>query len=208
MKKYITIAALLAAGSAFANALTITEDTTMTPGGNFFAGEFEFSFEIPGALDTNSAAYILGYYAATNASGGFSGNVFTLTGTTKGIVLSLDRVDSLTVADGTITAVNNVQNSSTFKADESAYILTAGNEYTVKYLGGNNNSAAANLYLDDVLVASFSKAQHNMNGGGQTGTATLTVTVNDAYVIPEPSTFGLLAGLGALALVGTRRRRR
>ena len=96
MKKYITIAALLAAGSAFANALTITEDTTMAPGGNFYAGAFDFSFEIAATMDN---LYLLCYYASTSANGNYSGNVFTLTKdeTTDNYTLSLDRVASLTV---------------------------------------------------------------------------------------------------------------
>ena len=210
MKKYITIAALLAAGSAFANALTITEDTTMSPEGNFFAGEFEFSFEIP--VNTDSAAYILGYYADPAASGGYAANVFTLEKSGENYTLGLKRVSSVTVTNGDITAIGTVHNTSTFTYSETEgnqknYFLSTGEEYTVKYLGGDNKAAGAELYHNDVLVASFSKGSHNMNGGGS-GDATLNVKVNEAYVIPEPSTFGLLAGLGALALVGTRRRRR
>lgn len=206
MKKYITIAALLAAGSAFANALTITEDTTMAPGGNFYAGAFDFSFEIAATMDN---LYLLGYYASTSASGDYSGNVFTLTKdeTTDNYTLSLDRVASLTVTNNDITGVGTIHNSSVFKANDANYVLTAGNTYTVQYKGGNNNEAAADLLLDGTVVASFIKGKHNMNGGGGDGSATLNVKVNSA-VIPEPSVFGLLAGLGALALVGTRRRRR
>lgn len=44
------------------------------------------------------------------------------------------------------------------------------------------------------------------NGGG--GASISNVKISHTAPIPEPSTFGLLAGLGALALVGTRRRRR
>ena len=49
---------------------------------------------------------------------------------------------------------------------------------------------------------SFSKIGFVLDG------AAGTVGVKDVSVVPEPSAFGLLAGLGALALVASRRRRK
>lgn len=47
------------------------------------------------------------------------------------------------------------------------------------------------------------------NDSSKTGVDSATMATKTAiFVVPEPSAFGLLAGLGALALVGARRRRR
>ncbi len=100
---------------------------------------------------------------------------------------------------------------------------------------GSARTATADLYLDGVL-ASGSVADNvfgtNFDGDGLSrltlstatsgfsfadfkvfqGTALTAEQVGALYSasspIPEPSAFGLLAGLGALALAGTRRRRR
>ena len=208
MKKYITIAALLAAGSAFANALTITEDTEMMGAGNLFAGAFDFSFTISDIKSvTEDYDIILSYYQVNNGDN-HTVNAFKLK---SDGTLTLDRGKNLTLIDNELTSASTIGTTHDFSkftkiGSNEAYILTAGT-YTVDYLGGANGSAAADLYLEGVKVASFTGGNHNMNGAASGG-LTLNVKVNDAYVIPEPSTFGLLAGLGALALVGTRRRRR
>ncbi len=54
---------------------------------------------------------------------------------------------------------------------------------------------------------SFDQIGFVLDGGvGNAGVKSISITKTS--LIPEPSTFGLLAGLGALALVGARRRRR
>ena len=192
-----------------ASALTITEDTTMAPADNYYAGPFDFTLtiqDISGYTD-GSAEYLLGYYANPAAGGGYAANVFTLNFDGNGnATLSLHRVYSVTVTDGAITAIGSIHNSSVFQANGSNYTLGVGT-YKVDYLGGGNGSAAADLYLGDVKVASFTKGSHNMNGGGGDGTATLNVTVGSLTVnkaIPEPTT----ATLSLLALAGLAARRR
>ncbi|MGN0834903.1 MAG: PEP-CTERM sorting domain-containing protein [Candidatus Spyradosoma sp.] len=66
----------------------------------------------------------------------------------------------------------------------------------------------SSLQSSDSLVAELavSKGASNPSSGGCF--IGLNSIAYSGSVIPEPSTFGLLAGLGALALAGTRRRRR
>lgn len=75
-------------------------------------------------------------------------------------------------------------------------------------LNGNKLYIAGIYKEDDELIGSHtSRVIDNIYFLGNTETDTMNF-VWSGEAIPEPSAFGLLAGVGALVLVGTRRRRR
>ncbi len=203
MKKSL-IALMALAGVAAA--ATITEDGTMTAGGDLYAGAFDFSFTLTEtSIVTGDYDILLAYYQV-NSGANYTVNAFQLSSSG---VLTLNRGKSLTLTDGALTndSALTTNDFSTFTADGTNYTLTTPGTYTVDYLGGTNGSAAADLYLDGVKVASFTGGNHNMNGTMTDG-LTLNVKVNDAYVVapavPEPTT----ATLSLLALAGLAARRR
>lgn len=196
MKK--TLIALMALAGIAAAA-----QSEMPAAGNLYAGEFDLTFTIEeGAVVSDDYDILAAYYQTNN--GAYTVNAFKLysDGT-----LTLERGKSLssTTLDNE-TTLETTHNTSTFAAaNGEAYTLGAGS-YTLEYLGGPNNEAAANLYLGEELVASFTGGSHNMNGDG-TSSRTLYLTTNEGYVtpaIPEPTT----ATLSLLALAGLAARRR
>lgn len=71
-----------------------------------------------------------------------------------------------------------------------------------------DNNASFQLFGEDVSATGLSNASWKVQVAGEETGSTLSVNEDGvATVVPEPSAFGLLAGLGALALVASRRRR-
>ena len=96
---------------------------------------------------------------------------------------------------------------------------TSGQIYGSQYIGylnfgGKNDTATQGKNNKNPNSACFADdcGSFNLLAAAYSGTTVATTEQLTAYyntrVIPEPSSFGLLAGLGALALVGARRRRR
>ena len=73
-------------------------------------------------------------------------------------------------------------------------------------IGGVVNDSMKPKFPSNAQAGSFNLLGAAYWTGGNADTAALTNYYKSA--VPEPSAFGLLAGLGALALVGARRRRR
>ena len=71
------------------------------------------------------------------------------------------------------------------------------------YSWSNNQYKATEVFYDDSLLSA-----PVVTLDGSWTHESLVEANKQALAIPEPSAFGLLAGLGALALVGTRRRRK
>ncbi len=113
----------------------------------------------------------------------------------------------------------------------TANLNTGTNDVLVVITGKTAGTASVSItlngteYRDCVATWTWADMAWNTSGGenakysincGAPGwgtlnaaqTTTLTSAVATFVAIPEPSAFGLLAGLGALALAGTRRRRR
>ena len=259
MKNYITVAALLAAGTAFANAgvITIAEnffgDSNQTAafkggqwgkpfngiwtadsdasGGVFGAETTDFSIVYSYGLSGQAAGWDAGtlyYGTANNGAMHDPGNSPSLTvsggsASITGVAVTTGQGATVAVIQNTIYAadlqsVTDLSLSFTVGSDPVDvavfYLANGGGAYDVKRLGLGNYSSAGTYSLDfdyskidATQDGTFVVAVRNVGTTWTYGSAS-DLTWSGTSAIPEPSAFGLLAGLGALALVASRRRRK
>ena len=258
MKNYITVAALLAAGTAFANAgvITIAENffgdsnqTATFKGGQWgkpFNGIWTADSDASGGVfgaETTDFSIVYSYGLSGQAAGWDAGTLYY--GTEKNKSVASGNQPSLTVSSGGSAAITGVmvtgqgatvaviQNrisaadlqsvkdlSLNFTFSGNAvdlavfYLADGGDGDDVKRLWLGNYSAAGTYSLDFDYSAidatkdgTFVVAVRNVGDAWSHGSAS-DLTWSGTSAIPEPSAFGLLAGLGALALVASRRRRK
>ena len=259
MKNYITVAALLAAGTAFANAdvVTIAEgffgsegSTSATfKGGQWgkpFNGIWTADSDASGGVfgaETDSFTDVYNYGLSGGAAGWSAGTLYYGTSSNSQIGDAAN-APMLTVSEGSASITNIavtgkgatvavIQNTISAADLQSVtdlslsftvgsdpvdvavfYLANGGGAYDVKRLGLGKYSSegAQSLTLDYSAIdatkdGTFVVAVRNV-GSSWTYVGANDLTWSGTSAIPEPSAFGLLAGLGALALVASRRRRK
>ena len=177
-----------------------------------------------------------GLSASTGFTVSFDVNNISAAGTilsmTTGNMSQAWRSLSITHADGVLSAQFHGNTTGAITADISSALETDWTTLTlVGSKGATNNTLVLDFYVNGNLAGTSSTAgaSNFLNESidklqfGYFGTSANSAPMNVdniliydkaltakevAALIPEPSTFGLLAGLGALALVGTRRRRK
>ncbi len=112
----------------------------------------------------------------------------------EGATNLMGKIDSATqVGSATFTANTTLMVSGT--------ISKVGENYSLKLVSSDHTATVD-------LGTSFDLKSIGLYGDGANNTNNATFSNLSISIIPEPSAFGLLAGLGALALVGARRRRK
>ena len=95
-----------------------------------------------------------------------------------------------------------------WSSESSSFVKTATESVSVATAGATTSTVT--LTLDS--LATWSSGDKIIVGVGGPAfsppTSTYQVNVKGVSIVPEPSAFGLLAGVGALALVASRRRRK
>jgi len=212
MKKYITLAALLAAGTACANAakeeLTLTSPTdgSLTSSNAAIAWE---DAEVTGALqswevtftvasqrstlaDTDLVSICGKWKFAFNADGSIE--FYSGVGQSNYSDAGWVSVEPVTI---TVSFVGDYDMNGVFQ-DKGELSATIGeNTYALKV---TDNLAITSGNVDTGFRLWTNNKNEHYSG--------ISVAKLDNHIVPEPSAFGMLAGLGALALVASRRRRK
>ena len=226
MTKYITVAALLAAGSAFADAAAWSSTTSgysgengASPSGFWFNLDSErlsttaepsgTALEDTVALDSIDLAWFVGASCGFVLTDGelniVAVNDTTGTSTTNG---------SVTIDFGGVEISSSATYSVWFVRTDKLETLKSAETLTL-------TDNVLDYYPPGIKLAQYSDSSTNDTLGVWShiiddttayelpeSYAPVVTIKTSSPAVPEPSAFGLLAGLGALALVASRRRRK
>ena len=245
MKKYITIATLLAAGSAIANAEGMSVSVTSTNTDAVLITSMLTLQQVKDIVDTNginkkllgitdskgnswsialgtwsnaNKLYVYTGLAGEGITGAQPGDNFKFVGenwnSTDDLWNKFSNLDNAVCGAITLgyqgvfvkdSEGTNVDGSESGTAVVLSVKFSDGSVETIyglntKYKNSSNSIATVSYESDYVGNPSVTVTS--------TAWDSSSLIAHNVAALPEPSTFGLLAGLGALALVGTRRRRR
>ncbi len=224
MKNIITIISLLAAGTALANAETIsgTEGGTGSDKATITGFKVDLdaltwspSFtETPKTFTLSSIAYSSGN-AASNKEKFYSGDLWAFIYEGEVAPNNASSLTAITVSTDSINwNSNSKSNSGTWSFSnvdldftKTYSILFSSSKDSFVSAKGSGTDAEGIRSTVTTGASAIITAEHNGSGfnAGSGLNVTLTGSISS---IPEPSAFGLLAGVGALAFVAARRRRR
>lgn len=225
MKKHITLAALLVAGSALANAANVNQTYTSSDWdsgklaleSNFSLSETNWTISFSLALDPSTGKGEWGtrfFYTSSNENPGSNAFFFWLGSKQnnnygyvnfRGLGSQLGDAD-FRLKDSAGKAIVLGKETYTFDLIRDGDLMAIG----VKDSSNNIIASICDNQWNTVaeMNATISQFTSDISVDSQASWTMPSVTLSPIGVIPEPSAFGLLAGLGALALVGARRRRR